>query len=56
VTEAIVLSLRLTVRRILIVVGLTLAIVVLSIVILGGIDILRDLVRVEQTPPTFGSG
>jgi hypothetical protein len=50
------LSMRPTVRRILLVVAVTLAIFVLSVMIDIGIDILRDLVRVEQIPPTFGSG
>ena len=56
VTHVEALSLRPTVRRILLVVALTLAIFVLSVMIDVGIDILRDLVRVEQTPPTFGPG
>ncbi|HEX9865141.1 MAG TPA: hypothetical protein VGC03_09265 [Acidimicrobiia bacterium] len=38
----------------LLLVGLTMLIVALPVLVGGGLDILRDLVRVEQTPPTFG--
>jgi hypothetical protein len=45
---------RLALRRTLLVAGLILALVVLPIVVGGGLDTLREVVRTDQTAPTFG--